>query len=150
MVSGFRVAWLLVLPPLCAQQPAAESASPFVSTPPSRPTPSVSVPSCRPSKPKISRDAPGLTETCAANYPGLHLGRLARAPTGRAWPGSTPPRPDRVLTRRLFARGGPLTVQWGVESLVWVIDPDGGKSYPFHTWSLGRILSEVETAARGR
>jgi hypothetical protein len=46
---------------------------------------------------------------------------------------------DWVLVKKLFARDG-LTLQS-------VINPEGRLSYPFRSWSLGRVLFEVERAA---
>jgi hypothetical protein len=43
---------------------------------------------------------------------------------------------DWKVVDRLFPKTGTGTK--------WVVDPDGRVSYPFHTWTLGRVMYEVE------
>ncbi len=44
---------------------------------------------------------------------------------------------DWSLVKKLFSTG-----EWQ-----WVVNPEGRLSYPLHSWSLGRILLELETVA---
>ena len=45
--------------------------------------------------------------------------------------------PDWGLIRKLFG-GEDSLANRGVDSLVWVINPEGRKSYPFRSWSCGQ------------
>ncbi|SPF49841.1 hypothetical protein SBA4_420011 [Candidatus Sulfopaludibacter sp. SbA4] len=48
---------------------------------------------------------------------------------------------DWTLVKKLFP---------GVSTEYCVINPEGRLSYPFRSWTLGRVLFEVERAAAGK
>src|SRR5262249_35191978 len=73
-------------------------------------------------------DMPGVSD-CAGSINGSPLSPSLILPSAS----------QNILVQKLFP---------GLQTEYSVIDPDGRVSHPFRTWTFGRVLSELEEAAR--